>query len=166
MNIICITVGNGATTGYSNTRGFKKSCVESTGTCFYNIDYDWPETDEKAPENLLKKCQEYGLDRPLPINDKENEAMQALCLNSMIGIVSCHGDGPLDWCDVKTPTGARVKYLNWRDGEGSSPKKVASGHRHMGTQWWDASPGDANAAQTTCCEYRSQNGKSFVYFAT
>ena len=151
------------TTGYSNTHAFKKSCVESTGTCFYNIGYDWPESNEKSPENLLKKCKDYGLDRPLPVNDKENDAMLNLCPNALIGIISCHGDGVLDWCDVKTPNGARVQYLKWYGGEGNSPKQVASGNRHLGTKWFDASAGDANAGQTTCCEYRSRNGRLFAF---
>ena len=130
----------------------------STGKCFYNIDYDWPEDTSKTPENLLKKCQAVGLDRPLPINDDENDAMMKLCPASLIGLISCHGNGHLDWCDVKAPNGERASYLKWISGEGSSPKQVASGNRHAGSLWFDAGRGDANAGQTTCCEYIRQNG--------
>ena len=141
------------TSGYLNTYGLEKACVKSTGKCFYNVKHDWPEDSSKTAENLLNICQDAGLDRPLPVNDDENGVMQKLCPASLIGIVSCHGANKSDWCDVKHPNGARVKYLKWGPGEGSSPKEVASGRRGIGSLWFDASRGDSNAGQTTCCEY-------------
>ena len=143
----------------SNTRGFAKACVKSTGKCFYNIMYNWPEDSSKTAQNLLKRCQDLGLDRPLPINDDENVAMQKLCPASLIGIVSCHGSGTSDWCDVKAHNGVRLKYLKWHGSEGSSPKQVASGLRSASPSWFDASREDGNAGQTTCCEYIPNEGE-------
>ena len=154
MYVCMICCGCSSTPWVGDT--FAKACVESTGKCFYNIKYDWPEDNSKTAENLLKKCQDLGLDRPLPINDDENDVMQQLCTSSLIGIVSCHGDGKLDWCDVKSPNGARVTYLKWGPGEGDSPKEVASGNRHARPLWMDLGRGDANSGQTTCCEYKGQ----------
>ena len=116
--------------------------------------YDYPENGGKTPQDLLSRCQGRGLDRPLPENDDENRAMQALCPASMIGIVACLGSGQRDWCDVKTPDGPRVAYLKWRGSEGSSPRELASGGAFigMGTDWFDAGRGDARAARTTCCQ--------------
>ena len=80
--------------------------------------------------------------------------MQSLCPASMIGIVSCGGEGVRDWCDVKTPNGPKAKYLPWHGGEGASPKQVASGGQdlNMGEKWFDAGRGDVRSARTTCCE--------------
>ena len=100
--------------------GWSQACA-SSGKCFININYNYPEDSTKTPQNLLSRCQGLGMDRPLPINDNENVVMQTLCPASMIGIIACLGSGQADWCDVKTPNGPRVIYTKWRGSEGSSP---------------------------------------------